>query len=299
MPWHVGAVPREQSTSRMPFGGSSGLRAVEDPPPLSSLGTEFVRMDGLRLRIARHGQGPPLLLINGIGAPLEMWAPLIRHLTGYEVITFDMPGCGLSSTPIRPLGMRALADVVQTMMQIVGRSRSHVLGYSLGGLVAQELAYRHPPRVDRLVLCATTPGFPSLPPRPLAAWLMLTPTRYNDLAAAKMIVPVIAGGRTRRDRRVLEANLPLRLAHAPSLIGYLHQLYAATSFSSHRWIRRIGHRTLVLCGDDDPLVPVPNARYLARAIPRAQLHLMRGAGHLVLVDEPRSAGAVIRHFLEE
>jgi poly(3-hydroxyalkanoate) depolymerase len=266
---------------------------------LSSPRTEFVRIDGLRLRVARHGEGPPLLLINGLGAPLEMWVPLVRHLGDYEVIMFDMPGCGLSSTPRRPLGMRALARIVEMMMQVVGRSRAHVLGYSLGGLVAQELAYRHPHRVDRLVLCATTAGFPSLPPRPLAAWLMLAPTRYNDPAAAKMIVPLIAGGRTSRDRRVLDANLPYRLTHAPSMAGYLHQLYAAGGFSSHRWIRRIGHRTLVLAGDDDPLVPLPNARYLAWAIPGAKLHVMRGAGHLMLIDEPRPAGQLIRHFLEE
>jgi poly(3-hydroxyoctanoate) depolymerase len=247
----------------------------------------------------RHGDGAPLLLINGLGAPLEMWVPLLRHLGDYEVITFDMPGCGLSSTPRRPLGMRALAGVVDTMMQTIGRSQAHVLGYSLGGLVAQELAYRHPRRVDRLVLCATTAGFPSLPPRPLAAWLMLSPTRYNDPAAAKMIVPLIAGGRTSRDRRVLDANLPNRLAHAPSLTGYLHQLYAAGGFSSHVWIRRIKQRTLILAGDDDPLVPVPNARYLARAIPRASLHVMRSAGHLMLIDEPRPAGELIHQFLEE
>lgn len=266
---------------------------------MSDSQTEFVRIDGLRLRIVRHGDGAPLLLINGLGAPLEMWRPLVRHLGGYEVITFDMPGCGLSSTPRRPLGMRALARIVETLMQTVRRSHAHVLGYSLGGLVAQELAYRHPARVDRLVLCATTPGFPSLPPRPLAAWLMLTPTRYNDPASAQMIVPVIAGGRTSRDRRVLDANIPNRLAHAPSLAGYLHQLYAAGGFSSHMWIRRIKQRTLILAGDDDPLVPLTNARYLSRAIPGAKLHVMAGAGHLMLIDEPRPAAALIRNFLEQ
>jgi poly(3-hydroxyoctanoate) depolymerase len=266
---------------------------------LDSPRSEFVRIDGLRVRIARHGDGPPLLLINGLGAPLEMWGPLLRHLQDYGVITFDMPGCGLSSTPRRPLGMRALAGLVDTMMRLVGHSRAHVLGYSLGGLVAQELAFRHPERVDRLVLCATTAGFPSVPPRPLAGWLLLMPTRYSDPATAKMIVPLIAGGRTRREQRVLDANLPDRLAHPPSLVGYLHQLYAASGFSSHPWIRRIRQRTLVLAGDDDPLVAVPNARYLARAIPGAKLQVMPRAGHLMLIDEPRQAGQLIRQFLLE
>jgi pimeloyl-ACP methyl ester carboxylesterase len=128
---------------------------------------------------------------------------------------------------------------------------------------------------------------------------MLTPSRYSDPSAARMIVPLIAGGRTSRERRVLDANLPHRLAHAPSVIGYIQQLYAAGGFSSHAWIRSIKQRTLVLAGDDDPLVPVPNARYLARSIPGAELQVIRGGGHLMLIDEPRPAGESIRRFLEE
>jgi poly(3-hydroxyoctanoate) depolymerase len=228
-----------------------------------------------------------------------MWLPVVPHLTGYKLITFDLPGCGLSSTPRLPLGMRALARMIETMMQAIECSRAHTLGYSLGGLLAQELAYRHPDRVDRLVLCATTPGFPSLPPRPLAAWLMLTPHRYLNRAAAEMIVPVIAGGRTSRDRRVLRENLHYRLAHPPSFVGYVDQLYAAGGFSSHRWIRKITQQTLVLAGDDDPLVPLANARYLAHAIPGARLHVVRGAGHLMLLDDPRPTGELICRFLRE
>jgi pimeloyl-ACP methyl ester carboxylesterase len=277
----------------------SSSRAAEWRPVFSSPRTEFIAVDALRMRIVRHGDGPPLLLINGLGAPAEMWLPLVRHLKGYELITFDMPGCGRSSTPRFPLGMRALASIAATVMHRAGHAQAHVLGYSLGGLVAQEMAYRHPECVDRLVLCATTPGFPSLPPRPLAAWLMLTPSRYVDRAAAEMIVPMIAGGRTSRDREVLDANLPARLAHAPSLVGYLNQLYAAGGFTSHPWIRFIKQSTMIIAGDDDPLVPVPNARYLAWAIPNARLQVMRGAGHLMLIDEPRTAGGLISGFLEE
>jgi pimeloyl-ACP methyl ester carboxylesterase len=236
-------------------------------------------------------------MINGLGAPLEMLAPIVHEMKDYEVITFDLPGSGLSSTPCRPLGMRRLARIVEAMLSIVGRPRAHVLGYSLGGLVAQELAYRHPRCVDRLVLCATTPGLFSVPPRPLAAALMLTPVRYYDSQAARTIVPRIAGGRVSRDGETLNAHIPLRLAHGPSWSGYLHQLYAASGFTSHAWIRRICQRTLVLIGDDDPVVHVLNARYLARAIPDASLHVMQGAGHLLLVDEPRASGELIRDFL--
>jgi pimeloyl-ACP methyl ester carboxylesterase len=259
--------------------------------------TDYVRVRGLRLRVRRSGEGPPLLLINGIGAALEMWEPLVSELPGYEVITFDMPGCGLSSTLRVPVRMRGLVDIVDGLMSAINCSRAHVLGYSLGGLVAQELAHRHPERVDRLVLCATTPGVPSIPPNPLVAWLMLTPARYYDRRAAEAIVPRIAGGRTRRDRDVMRVNLDLRLSHPPSARGYAHQAYAAWGWSSHLWLRRIRNETLVLHGDDDPLVPIANGRYLARAIPGATLTVMPGAGHLVLLDEGADAARRIDGFL--
>lgn len=103
-------------------------------------------------------------MINGLGASLEMWRPFAAQLGGLHVIAFDLPGCGLSTTPRRPLGMRSLAGVVETLMDVPGQSRAHVLGYSLGGMVAQELAHRHPDRVDRLMLCATSAGIGSRRP---------------------------------------------------------------------------------------------------------------------------------------
>jgi surfactin synthase thioesterase subunit len=98
--------------------------------------TGYIRVGSLGLRVRRSGEGP-ILLINGIGAALEMWEPLVRQLPRHEVITFDMPGCGLSSTSTVPMRMRALVDIVDELLRMVGRSRAHVVGYSYGGLVAQ------------------------------------------------------------------------------------------------------------------------------------------------------------------
>ena len=264
---------------------------------MSQGSTAFVRVRSLRLRIRRYGDGPTLLLINGIGAPLEMWEPLVGELPGREVITFDMPGCGLSPALPRPARMRELAGIVDDLAGVIGRRCLDVLGYSHGGLVAQELAHRHPARIDRLILAATTPGTLSVPPNPLVGSLLLTPARYYNRRAAERIVPAMAGGRTRRDPAVLRANLDLRMTHPPSLVGYGQQLYATAGWSSHRWLRRIPHRALVLHGDDDPLAPLTNARYLARAIPGATLEIVPDAGHLLLLDEAPLVGGLIEGFL--
>lgn len=228
-----------------------------------------------------------------------MWAPLASRLAlEREVITFDLPGAGHSAAGPWPQRMRALARLVTDLLDRLQLHRVDLLGYSLGGLLAQEVAHRSPDRIGRLVLAATTPGVPSVPPNPLAAALMLTPARYYSRRAAERIIPIIAGGRSARDRGVRDRGIDWRLADPPTTRGYLNQLYAVTLWSSHAWLHRLRQPTLVLHGDDDPLVPLINARYLARAIPDARLQVVAGAGHLFLLDQPDDAVAAIEPFLE-
>lgn len=258
---------------------------------------ELVGVDGHPLGLVRAGSGPPLLLINGIGASVEMWAPFAASLGGNELIAFDMPGTGSSPPAARPLRVRGLAALTARLLDQIGIDRIDVLGYSFGGSVAQELARRAPARVRRLVLCSTSSGVGSLPPNPLAALLMLTPARYQSVSSAKLILPVIAGGRTRRDAGVLQATLADRLANPPTARGYLHQLYAISGWTSSPWLRRLRQRTLILHGDDDPLVPVANARHMARTMPHARLLVVNGGGHLLLLDEPGAVTDELTAFL--
>jgi poly(3-hydroxyalkanoate) depolymerase len=258
---------------------------------------QVVEVAGMPLRVVRKGSGMRLLLINGIGAPAEMWQPFVARLEGHAVVALDLPGTGGTPPPSRPLRMRGLAGMVTGLLDALGWSSCDVLGYSFGGIVAQELARRSPERVDRLVLCATTSGLGTVPPNPLAGLLMLTPMRYYNRAVAVRTVPLIVGGRTRRDPLALEENLRQRLAKPPSALGYLHQLYAVTGWTSTHWIRRVQHRTLIIHGDEDPLVPVVNARRMAAAMPNAQLAVVPRAGHLLLLDEPDSVIGDLAEFL--
>jgi poly(3-hydroxyoctanoate) depolymerase len=259
--------------------------------------TQDIRCRGVRLRVHRSGDGAPLLLINGLGASLEMWSPLIAHLPERDIIAFDLPGAGRSSVPRVPLRMRGIANIVAELVCKLGVGPADVLGCSFGGVVAQELAYRHPATVDRLILAATSAGWPAWPPSPLVAWLMMTPARYYDRRLAAAIVPVIAGGRTARDRAVLLASVDERVASPPTVRGYLQQLYAITGWTSQPWLGRLPQRTLVLHGNRDPIVPIVNARRMARRIPGATMTEIPGAGHMVLFDEPERAAPEISRFL--
>jgi poly(3-hydroxyoctanoate) depolymerase len=256
-------------------------------------------VDGLDLRVTRRGSGsPPLLLLTGIGANIEMWGPFERLVRGRELIALDAPGTGLSARPRYPLRMRALARIVARVLDELGVVSADVLGYSFGGLLALELAHRAPARVRRLVLCATAQGPPAIPPGPLPALMLLTPARYYHPGLFRLMVPRIAGGRTRREPAQLDAQVSARLARPPQLLGYAYQLYAAWGWTSVPWLRRVRQPALILAGDDDPIIPVINARIMARLMPNAHLHVVDGGGHLFLLDQPETVIDEIHEFLD-
>ncbi len=269
----------------------------EVSPGVPEWDLSFVQAAGLRLRVGRYGEGRPLLLITGIGAHLEMWAPLARYAGGLELIGFDPPGAGMSQRPRLPMRMSGLAAVVERLMDESGLDRVDVLGYSWGGGLAQELARRAPDRVGRLVLCATGPGLGGTPPRPLAALMLATPARYYHPRLLALSVPYIAGGRTGRERGVLAAQAADRLRRPPDLLGYAFQLYAVSGWSSLPWLHRLRQPTLVIAGEQDPSVPLCNGRLLAARIPDARLHVVKGGGHLFLLDEPENVTPTILDFL--
>jgi pimeloyl-ACP methyl ester carboxylesterase len=128
---------------------------------------------------------------------------------------------------------------------------------------------------------------------------MLSPIRYYGRDAARHLLPVLAGGRTRREPSVMESHLAERLVNPPSTRGYLQQLYAVTGWSSRGWLGHLRVPTLILHGDDDPLVPVANARWMATVMPGARLRVVHGAGHLFLIDEPESVAGDLVRFLSD
>ena len=130
------------------------------------MSTQDIRCSGVRLRVHRSGDGAPLLLINGLGASLEMWGPLLAHLPQRDIIAFDLPGAGRSSVPRVPLRMRGIANIVAELMCKLGVGPADVLGCSFGGVVAQELAHRHPTMVNRLILAATSRRLAGVAPEP-------------------------------------------------------------------------------------------------------------------------------------
>jgi poly(3-hydroxyalkanoate) depolymerase len=254
-----------------------------------------------QLRVTSEGEGRPLLLVNGIGATGDLFEPFRRAIAerdGRQTITFDAPGVGGSPTPWYPPTMRQLAGTVAYLIAELGHDSVDVLGLSWGGALAQELARRHPDRVRRLVLAATMHGWTSYPGRPTAIAILATPARYYWPAYLKAVAPTLYGREILRHPELLRRHGYLRTARPPSPVGYAWQLAALRRWTSLPWLRSIPHRTLVLAGDADPIIPVVNATVIAERIPDAELHLVRGGGHLFLYLRAEDMAERVVTFLD-
>jgi poly(3-hydroxyoctanoate) depolymerase len=177
-----------------------------------------------------------------------------------------------------------------------------VLGVSFGGAVAQPLARQAPRRVRRLILAATAPGVPGLggvPGRPRAMLALATPRRYYDRDYLRSVAPTIYGGRIRNDPELFAEQSHARLLKPPSVRGYVAQLFAIAGWTNLPWLPFMRQPTLVLAGDDDPILPVANGRILAGLIPHAKLVVIPGGGHLFLLEQADDAARHVLDFLGE
>ncbi|MEA2532529.1 MAG: hypothetical protein QOJ93_340 [Actinomycetota bacterium] len=254
----------------------------------------------LRLRVSAAGrpsERPPLLLCNGLGASLELWQPVREALGSWPTVAFDAPGVGASDVPGYPPTMRGVAGTVARLLDRLGLERVDVLGVSWGGALAQELARRHPDRVRRLVLAATSPGLIAVPGDPLVLLRMATPLRYWSRPYFEQVAPVLYGGEIRDDPALLQRQGWHRSLHQVTARGYLWQLLALRRWTSLPWLHRLPQETLVLAGDRDPIVPLVNAQLLAARIPRADLHVVPGGSHLFLLTRADEVAPVITAFL--
>ncbi len=257
-----------------------------------------VALTNATLRVAEAGAGQPLLLVNGIGAGFQTWWPLARRLSQrHRLIMFDAPGAGGSRELRWPLRMPGLARLVVELCDALGETQVDVLGYSWGGVLAQQVAHDAPQRVRRLVLASTSPGVGGRLPSLGVLALVSSPFPYLSGTYLTRIAPVIYGGEWRHGGAPARRELARWLEYSPNLIGCFQQMYAVSWWTSLPWLHRVTAPTLVLSGAEDPLVPIQNAHLLARRIPDARLKLIPGGGHLWMLEQPEASAALVDEFL--
>jgi poly(3-hydroxyalkanoate) depolymerase len=251
----------------------------------------------LRVGVRRGPKGrPPFLLFNGIGANLELATPFLRALKHTEAIIFDVPGVGGSPPPASPYRPSSIARLAAKLLTQLGHKRADIGGVSWGGGMAQQFAHQHYDMCRKLVLAATSPGAIMVPGDPRVLWKLATPRRYVDKGFMRRVAPEIYGGAFRKNPQLIEAHAGA-MAGASGR-GYVYQVMAMTGWTSLPWLWTLKQPTLILAGSDDPIVPVINARVMARFMPNARLEILDD-GHLFLVTRPAESAAIIEKFLAE
>lgn len=258
---------------------------------------DFVAWRGHRVHVRETGKGEPLLLVTGVGGNTDMWAPFAEQFGTRRVITFDAPGTGRSSTPMYPVTIPALAELAVAVLDHLGVPWADVVGFSYGGAIAQQLAHDHPTRIRRLVLAATHCGIGAVPGSIGAVTGISTPMRFYSGSYFDRTAAACYGGVTGRSASTRRRMMVARRRHPPTAYGYALQLLGIAGWSSWRFLPEIRHQTLVISGDDDPLVPMANSEMLAERIPDARLEIVERGGHLLLWDDAKNLGKRIGLFL--
>jgi poly(3-hydroxyoctanoate) depolymerase len=258
---------------------------------------EMVELDGCKIRVSVRGEGPPLLMFNGLGAFLEILDPLREALSGFTTIAFDAPGVGRSAKPRRFMRMQHHAHLGALLLDHLGVERADIFGVSWGGALAQEFTFRHPDRVRRIILAATTAG-PVLLMRPDLYLSFFDMRDRSSKSYLNKVAPKLHGGKVRQDPHVLERMGMLKFLMKKNSAAYYVQMAAAAGWSSLRYLFRMDNEALILAGDDDPIVRAYNAQILSMGLCKSELKILRNEGHFFIVTAAEETASLVREFLE-
>jgi pimeloyl-ACP methyl ester carboxylesterase len=255
--------------------------------------------DGTRIHYEVHGAGEPVLLIMGLGSNAHGWYRTIPWLAPhYQVIAFDNRGTGRSDVPDGAYTIAQMAADVGAVLDAVGHDRAHVIGASLGGMIAQRFAVASPARLRSLVLICTTPGGANaLPPAPDVLQALVTGGE-DQSTVYRRNAWFLYGENTRTNHpERIEEDLVQRNKIPTAPAGYLGQVQAAMSHDTWDELPTIRVPTLVVHGEADLLVPTENGRLIAQRIAGAELVLIPGAGHMLQTDGGERTRDAVLAFL--
>lgn len=264
------------------------------------------RVNGIDLYYQVHGQGHPLLLIQGFGGGHEGWFFQTRAFKKhYQVIVFDNRGIGRTDRSPGPYTVKTMADDAVGLMDHLSIDRAHVLGMSLGGMVAQEVAINHPQRVKKLVLVVTSPGegeITDIHPEMLKAIGIREGSTQPDLRSVdfrKLMSTLVSLGFNKRLYRMILVPLAKYHLKRVGVEGLLEQMEAVVGHSTLDRLHLIEAPTLVITGTEDRIVPPRSSDEIAGRIPNARLVKVEGGSHAFFMEMRGRFNREVLDFLRD
>jgi pimeloyl-ACP methyl ester carboxylesterase len=261
---------------------------------------ERARINGVQIAYELRGAGTPIVMIHGAQGDQTMFTRMASDFaSSYRVMTFDQRGSGLSEKPDTPYSIAMLADDTAALMDHLAIASAHIIGVSMGGMIAQEFALRHPRKVRSLVLGCTTPGGPNAirlnvdassgaySTRPMTA-----EERGKALAEA-----AFSKGYLAQHPEVIASMIEMRRGRPIDTVAFPHRMKAAVEHNTYDRLAEIRCPTLVITGKDDALIAWQNSRILSERIEGAEEVILEPAGHCFWLEQPEQSRAAIAGFL--
>ena len=245
------------------------------------------------------GSGDPLVLIMGLGGDLQAWALQLPALSKhFRVITFDNRGAGRTSAPDKPYSIDGMADDLAALLDSLKIDKANILGFSMGGFIAQEFALKYPKRVERLILLATACSIDGYTGNVVRSWVdarrsSMSREQVVRLSASWLYSPELLDDPVRFEQSVQNS---LNNPYAQQDHAFIRQAHAVLAFDVEARVSNIKTSTLVLAGKDDNLVPPRNAEKLAKLLPNATLKILEG-GHVGCIEYANEYNTAITEFL--
>jgi len=249
-----------------------------------------------------HGSGFPVVFISGLGAGTWAWEPQIPFFSRrYQMISFDNRGAGRSSTPPGPYSIEQMALDSIRLLHSLDIDKTFVVGLSMGGMIAQELALILPHRISGLVLAATHPGgMMRISGSPEVYERLINNNGLSQEEIVEKNIPALFSPKTVSHRpKIIQAyrerqkDIPEQPEHA-----FAAQQEAIQEFDCSKRLSKIKAPTLVLAGEDDQLIPAENARRMAEHIPDSQVSILPDAGHLIHMEQTQEFNKAIDTFFQ-
>lgn len=258
------------------------------------------RINDVELAYELRGTGAPLVMIHGAQGDQSMFDGMATSFAShFHVLTFDQRGSGLSDKPDMDYSIGLLADDTAAMMDHVGFSQAHIIGVSMGGTIAQELALRHPPKVRSLVLGCTTPGGPKavrIGGDAFTAAYSTQPMSAEERGRA-LAEAAFTKGYIEQHPEIIPAMVEARRRRPIDPVALEHRIKAVLRHNAYDRLAEISCPTLVITGREDALIAWENSRILTERIPGAQLVVIESAGHCFWLERPEQAYEAILRFL--
>ena len=260
-----------------------------------------VKVNDIEIYYEVHGEGPPLLLIQGYSGSSADWMPEI--IQGFEdefkVVIFDNRGTGRSGKPDIEYSTEVMADDAARLMESIGIKEAHVLGLSMGGAIAQEMAISHPERVRGLVLCSTSCSVKNIIGASEEFWDVIESVARGDLSkmSPELILASYSPGYLEANRERILENMAAG-EHPTPPVGLIRQAQATLKYDSCERLPDIEAPCLVMVGELDVIAPPENSRVLAERIPHARLEVFENTAHLFLYEITDVAVPKIIDFLK-